>query len=83
MAEHFADAAGGRGMLQSFGFASQSCAADPGEHSLKLGTPGLNYAAPVGAEEQDWQKLGGGMIPRGVAAFEPLKRKGGSLLIPL
>ena len=43
-----ADAAGIRWGRQGGGFASQAGCQHPGGHSLKLGTPGLYYAAPLG-----------------------------------
>ena len=47
MAELVADAAGVRWVFRNSGFASRSSLTNPGEHSLKLGTPGLYYAAPL------------------------------------
>ena len=54
-----ADAAGGPIVWRSSGFASRSDAADPGEHSLMLGTPGLYYATPLGlvCGGVDWRKV--------------------------
>ena len=42
-----ADAAGGHSVWRSLGFASQIGCQNPGEHSLKLGTPGLYYGRPL------------------------------------
>ena len=59
VAELVADAAGGRFVWRNSGFASRSCADYPGEHSLKLGTPGLYSAAPLGlvCGGAKWRKI--------------------------
>ena len=35
------------GVLRGAGFAAQMVCQNPGEHSLKLGTPGLKYGRPL------------------------------------
>ncbi len=46
-AEFIADAAGRLEVWRSAGFASRIDCQNPGEHSLKLGTPGLKYGRPL------------------------------------
>lgn len=68
VAELFADAAGGRWMRRSGGFASRLCAIIPRGASLRLGTPGLYSATPLGLVWGGVVEGKGAVVEQGVLA---------------